>query len=181
MLGRIFDRTTLIFAALAIASTVFVWGLKGEAAVTSALARGVDLMLSVLPQLAAGLTIGAFIQVLVRKEMFAGRLGQGRALTGMAVAALAGALTPSGPFVSFPMTLVLWRAGADAGLVIAYITGWALIGLERAVVWELPLMGPEFTALRYVAGLPGPIVAGLLARQIAARTGLAADRGAGAP
>lgn len=178
LLARLFDRTTLVFLALLLISLALVWTLEGPAVIERAFARGGALMLSVLPQLAAGLTIGAFVQVLVRRETIAGFLERGPALAGPAIGMVAGALTPSGPFVSFPMTVLLWRSGTDVGTVVAYITGWALVGIERALVWELPIMGPEFTALRYVACLPGPILAGLLARQIAARTGLARDRGA---
>jgi len=176
-LSRIFDRTTWVFIVLLLVSLALVWTLKGQATVELAFGRGGALMLSVLPQLAAGLTIGAFVQVLVQRETIAGFLERGPALAGPALGMFAGALTPSGPFVSFPIAVLLWRSGTDAGTVVAYITAWALIGVERALVWELPIMGPEFTALRYVACLPGPILAGLLARQIAARTGLDRDRG----
>lgn len=177
MLRRVFDRTTLIFFVLAVASAALVWILKGSATVYASLWHGAELLLKILPQLVAGLTIGAFVQVLISKEMIASRLEGSTALTGPLIAMLAGALTPSGPFVAFPLALALWRADAEVGIIIAYITGWALVGVERAIVWELPLMGPEFTALRYVVCLPGPLLAALIARQIAARTRLADDRG----
>ena len=62
------------------------------------------------------------------------------------------------------MVYALWVAGADAGALIAFISAWSLIGFNRLIVWELPLLGGEFTALRYIVCLPLPIVAGLIAR-----------------
>jgi uncharacterized membrane protein YraQ (UPF0718 family) len=79
---------------------------------------------------------------------------------------MAGAITPGGPFTSFPIVHALWVAGADAGALIAYLTAWALIGLNRLIVWELPLMGAEFTVIRTLACLPLPILAGLIARAL---------------
>ena len=56
------------------------------------------------------------------------------------------------------MVYALWVAGADAGALIAFIASWSLLGFNRLIVWELPLLGVEFTAIRYVACLPLPIL-----------------------
>jgi hypothetical protein len=55
-------------------------------------------------------------------------------------------------------------AGADRGALVAYLTSWSLLGFQRVMVWELPLMGVDFALLRSLANLPLPIIAGLLAR-----------------
>jgi hypothetical protein len=44
------------------------------------------------------------------------------------------------------------------------VTSWSTLGFQRIVMWELPLMGPEFAAIRFLASLPLPFVAGLLSR-----------------
>jgi len=82
------------------------------------------------------------------------------------LATAAGTITPGGPFTSFPIVHALWVAGADAGALIAYLTAWALIGLNRLIVWELPVMGAEFALVRTLVCLPLPIVAGLIARAL---------------
>jgi uncharacterized membrane protein YraQ (UPF0718 family) len=83
---------------------------------------------------------------------------------GLAIASLAGIATPGGPIAAFPLVLVLAQAGADRGALVAFTTAWALNGFQRILVWEVPLLGPEFALLRFLAGLPLPLLAGWIAR-----------------
>ncbi len=101
---------------------------------------------------------------LFSREKVARWLGGASGLTGLMLATIAGLLTPGGPFTSFPMVYALWIAGADAGALIAFISAWSLLGFNRLIVWELPLLGVEFSLIRYAACLPLPILAGVLAR-----------------
>jgi uncharacterized membrane protein YraQ (UPF0718 family) len=86
-------------------------------------------------------------------------------MRGILIATVAGALTPGGPMTSFPFVVALYMAGADRGSLVAYLTSWSLLGFQRVMVWELPLLGPEFAFLRLLANLPLPIIAGILARK----------------
>jgi hypothetical protein len=54
--------------------------------------------------------------------------------------------------------------GADIGAVVVFITTWALLGYQRALVWELPFLGQDFVLWRIVVSLPLPFIAGFLAR-----------------
>ena len=85
---------------------------------------------------------------------------------GLIVAALAGMATPGGPMATFPIVLVLARAGADRGAVVCYIVSWALNGLQRILVWEVPLLGADFALLRLLCGLPLGVLAGMIARRV---------------
>ena len=58
---------------------------------------------------------------------------------------------------------------AHRGALIAYISAWALNGFSRILVWEIPVLGPEFAALRFFASLPLPLLAGLIARHLPGR------------
>jgi len=80
-----------------------------------------------------------------------------------------GAVTPGGPFAAFPIVYALFLAGADIGAVVAYLTGWSVLALHRVIIWELPLLGPEFAIVRLLASLPLPILAGAIARLLADR------------
>jgi uncharacterized membrane protein YraQ (UPF0718 family) len=82
---------------------------------------------------------------------------------------VAGALTPGGPFASFPLVVALFEAGAGYGAAVAYLTAWTGISLQRAIVWEWPLLGPEITIVRNLVSIPLPIIAGLIARALAKR------------
>jgi len=160
------SRTDLGFVALAVGSALLCYTLDGLPAVEDALLQSATLLLAILPQLAGGLLIGGLVQQLMGKDRIAGLLGAGSGLRGLLIATVAGALTPGGPFTSFPLVYGLWMAGAEAGSLIAYIASWSLLGFARVIVWELPLMGLEFTWIRLVVSLPLPIIAGLLARRL---------------
>jgi len=155
-----------VFFALALAGGAACWWQGGLLLVGEGLADASWLLLIVLPQLVAGLLMGGLISRLVGREKVAALLGTRSGWRGLMLASAAGAITPGGPFTSFPIVHALWVSGADAGALIAYLTSWALIGLNRVIVWELPLMGAEFTLIRVIVCLPLPILAGLLARAL---------------
>lgn len=162
----------MVFVVIAAVSGALCFWLGGMAAITAALGDMGKLVLTVLPQLGAGLLIGGLIQQLVNRDRVAALLGAESGIKGLLLASLAGLLTPGGPFASFPLVHALWVSGADAGALIAYLAAWSLIGLNRLIIWELPFMGPELTMLRFVASLPLPIIAGLVARWIVRSTPL---------
>ena len=64
---------------------------------------------------------------------------------------------------------VLIAVGADFGATIAMVVSWTLIGYGRAVAWEMPIMGADFTLWRIVISLPMPILAGALGRFVYVR------------
>ena len=93
-------------------------------------------------------------------------LGAGSGFKGIAVATFAGAFTPGGPFLAFPMVLALYRAGADWVPLITYITSWSILSMARLLVFEIPFVGGELASVRYFSTLILPPLAGLLARYI---------------
>ncbi len=168
-----FSRSDYVFLGLASLSGTLCYALAGSGAVVAAMGDAAWLLLTILPQLAAGLLIGALLQRLVSRDKITRTLGEGSGIRGLLLATLAGSLTPGGPFTSFPLVHAFWMAGADAGTLIAYVTAWALLGLNRMIVWELPLMGWDFTWIRVLVCLPLPLLAGFMARWLARVAGLA--------
>lgn len=157
-------KTDIVFLLIALVTGTIVFLRDGAQAVLTAAGEAGLLLLQILPQLAAGLLIGGLVTRLVSKDRVAEWLGSSSGMTGLAIATLAGLLTPGGPFTSFPLVYALWIAGADAGALIAFITAWSLIGFNRLIIWELPLLGLEFSLIRYAVCLPLPILGGLTAR-----------------
>jgi hypothetical protein len=49
------------------------------------------------------------------------------------------------------------RSAPDFGATIAMVVSWTLIGYGRAVAWELPILGTDFTLWRIVISLPIPV------------------------
>ena len=70
---------------------------------------------------------------------------------------------------SASLLVLIGGVGADRGILVAYISSWAMLGLQRILVWDLPLMGVEFSVIRFLVCLPLPILAGLIARRLPLR------------
>lgn len=157
-------RTDSIFIAFAIGLGALCYAISGASALREATVATASLFLTVVPQLAVGLVIGGLIKQLISKDKITAILGANSGMRGLFIATAAGSLTPGGPFVTFPIVLALWTAGAEAGALVAYITAWALLGVAKLVVWEIPLMGSEFAWIRFLVSMPLPIIAGVLAR-----------------
>ena len=62
------------------------------------------------------------------------------------------------------MASALLAVGADFGATIAMVVSWTMIGYGRAVAWEMPIMGPDFTLWRILISLPMPVLAGAFGR-----------------
>jgi hypothetical protein len=60
-------------------------------------------------------------------------------------------------------TLILAGLALTFGLV-AYMTSWSLFGMRRIIAWEAPLMGGRFVAIRVLASLAFPVIAGWLVK-----------------
>ena len=100
---------------------------------------------------------------------FAWSLGPASGLKGLLIGTAFGAILPGGPFTAYPVASALLAVGADFGATIAMVVSWTLIGYGRAIAWELPIMGAEFTLWRIVISLPLPILAGALGRFVYVR------------
>lgn len=157
----------LIFVGtLTFVSALACYWLKGGEAFQDAAVANLALLFDVLPRIAAALVILGLMQVLLPHDLVSRYLGRGSGIQGLVLATVLGAITFGGPMTSFPIVAALAIAGADAGAVIAFVTGWSLLGVSRAVVWEVPILGSEFVVLRTLASLPVPVIVGLLARKL---------------
>ena len=123
---------------------------------------GLELAVSVAPQVALGFVLAGLITVVVPPDLIGRAIGEESGLQGVLIATAAGVLTPGGPFLQFPLVASLARGGAGVGPLAAYLTAWSLIGLNRAIVWEVPLLGGTFAIARYAISLVAPVAIGLL-------------------
>lgn len=160
----VFDRAAWFFVLLAGASALMVFLLEGKEALIRASTQSLSLLMTVTPMIVIGLFLGGLVKELSNPDRIAPVLGPQSGWRGLVLATALGAATPGGPFAAFPIVYALALAGADIGAVVAYLTAWSVLGLHRLVIWELPLLGPDFVLARIVACLPLPIVAGLFAR-----------------
>jgi uncharacterized membrane protein YraQ (UPF0718 family) len=161
---------SMIFIAVLVAiSVVLVWRRDGIHGVTEILYGDLALFGGILPRVLAGCLLGAFIAEILPHEKVSRALGPESGLKGLLIGTAFGAILPGGPFTAYPVAAALLTIGADFGATIAMVVSWTLIGYGRAVAWELPILGPDFTFWRIVLSVPIPILAGALGRIVYVR------------
>ncbi len=116
-----------------------------------------------LVRLPVALVAASFLAELLPQAWFATVLGSASGITGILAASLLGGLLPGGPSVSFPLVLVLFRAGAGTPQMVALITAWSVLALHRVLAFELPMMGWSFVWRRWLVSLLLAPLAGTIA------------------
>jgi len=162
-----FDWSTATIAALAAAAAAIVWTREGQDRFFEILGADFKLFLAMQPKVLAACVIAALVAVLLPRELVARWVGAESGWLGLLIGALSGAILPGGPITIFPVASALLVVGANAGVIVAFITSWTLLGYSRALVWELPIFGLDFLIWRSVAAIPLPFIAGILARLVA--------------
>ena len=114
-----------------------------------------------LPRIALGVVGAGFMAKLLPTETVALWLGPDSGAKGILIASLSGALTPGGPMVGFSVGAAALKAGAGMPAIVAYVTAWSLVSLNRVLVWERVLMPPDLVWKRVALSLPLPPIAGL--------------------
>jgi uncharacterized membrane protein YraQ (UPF0718 family) len=112
--------------------------------------------------------VTGLMQVLIEPGTIRKWLGRESGLRGMLIGSAAGALTPGGPYVYYPLAQAIHRAGAGMGTIISYLAGKALWDLARLPL-ELAFLGPRLTAVRWAVTFMAPPVAGYLGGRWLAR------------
>jgi uncharacterized membrane protein YraQ (UPF0718 family) len=163
---HIFNRSFWIVAFLTALSGVACYLVRGHEVFFATFKTDLELVAMITPRLGAALLIAAAIQVLLPRDKVARWLGDQAGVKGMLIAMGAGMVTPGGPMTSFPVVNALHQAGTGRGALVAYLTSWSTQGFQRILMWELPMMGLEFAAFRFLVSLPLPLVAGMISRHV---------------
>jgi uncharacterized membrane protein YraQ (UPF0718 family) len=127
---------------------------------------GASEFLHLMPRMAIGVLGSGFIAAALPQDTVAYWLGSTSGVLGIAIATIAGAMTPGGPVVGFAIAAAALKGGAGAPQVIAYSTAWALYAFPRLLTYELPIMPARVVWLRVMASLPLPFIAAWLAMLI---------------
>ena len=155
-------RSWLLMGSLVILCCVIAWRTGGPSRVGQGLTSGAGLFLTVLPNLLLGFTLAGFLHVLLPADLISTWMGEGSGVRGLLIGTAAGMVTPGGPFTHFPILASFLSKGAAVGPICAYIAAWALIGLNRLLVWELPILGPQIALVRFLASMGVPPLIGWL-------------------
>ena len=166
MLKASFGVPFWIFAGFATLMGTLCYFILGPDAFSNAVNNDIAELIGILPRFIAALTLAGFIWILLPRDKFSKLVGHYRGFSGLVLAEIAGIITPGGPSSAFPFLAILGHSGADRGVMVCYITSWALIGIQRIMVWDLPFMGADNTTLRFFVSLPLPLLAGLIAHRL---------------
>lgn len=157
----------LAFVAVMLGGLALFAQLRNRAAHGVALARACEHLRTLAPRIPFALVAAECLGRLLPREHVAALLGADAGLTGMLLGSLVGGLLPGGPMVAFPLAIALFRAGADQAPLVALLTAWSLLAINRTLLFEVPLMGVRFTLGRIAVSAPLPVLAGVLAAGIA--------------
>jgi uncharacterized membrane protein YraQ (UPF0718 family) len=152
---------TLVLGLIAALLAYAAWK-RGPDKLQDALRDAMQQFRFLLPRLMIGVLGAGFLAHLMPRETVLSWFGPSSGLTGTALATLAGALTPGGPVVGYALGAAALKAGADLAQVMAYVTAWSLLTINRMLSWELPTMPGRLILLRVIVSLPFPFLAAWL-------------------
>ncbi|WP_291691056.1 permease [Bradyrhizobium sp.] len=161
--------SVITIGVLVAVSATLVWRRDGLAGVLDILTHDLGLFGGILPRVLAGCLLGAFISEILPHDRVSRSLGPESGLKGLLIGSAFGAILPGGPFTAYPVASALLAVGADFGATISMVVSWTLVGYGRAVAWELPIMGADFTLWRIMISLPLPVLAGAFGRFVYVR------------
>jgi uncharacterized membrane protein YraQ (UPF0718 family) len=159
------NRMTLILLVVAVALAGIAWFQGGPALAWSGLVQGARTLLGVLPMLLAAFVIAGLIQTMISRERVARWMGEASGWRGIGLAFLAGAVTPGGPYVYYPIVGALMQAGASLGVLVTFVTAKNLWSLTRLPL-EFALLGPHLAVIRLGITLVLPPLLGALAQML---------------
>lgn len=154
--------SALVMWSLVAVLTILLWR-REPAAVRPAVAVLATEGPPLLVRIPIALLAAGFLEALLPTELVQGQIGAESGVTGILLASVVGGFIPGGPFVSFPVAVAFFRAGAGLPQLTALLTAWSVFAFHRVIAYELPLMGPRFVITRLLASALLPPLAGGLA------------------
>ena len=139
---------------------------------TQALRAAGSNLVAILPRICIALILAGFVAKLMPTEIIGRLIGYDTGWRGIGLAILFGGMMPSGPMIAFPVVVVLRAADAGAPQIVAFLTAWSVFAWHRVLVYEVPMLGWHFTAVRVGASIVLPFIGGALAYSLCLATGL---------
>src|ERR1041384_1872823 len=112
-----------------------------------------------LPRIMLGVVGSGYIAALLPQGVVGRWLGADSGVTGLCIAVLGGAFTPGGPVIGLSIGAGELKGGAGTPQVIPYTFPWAVFGVQRLFIWEIPVMPQRLGWWRLMASVPLPFLA----------------------
>jgi uncharacterized membrane protein YraQ (UPF0718 family) len=161
---KVIDKGFLVLLAFTVLGGIGVALKSGLARVGEIAIETLGFIAVLGPKIAAGVFIAATLPLILPRDRVATWIGRNSGLRGLTIAMLAGLLIPGGPAMTFPLAAGFAAAGADLGAIIAFVSGWSLLSLNRTLIWEFSFLPHDMVALRWLLSLPVPVLLGLAVR-----------------
>jgi uncharacterized membrane protein YraQ (UPF0718 family) len=162
------DKTPIFMGIIVLGLAILLAVNRGFSAILDGLLIGGEILWSVIPLLIAAFIVAGLTQVLVTEEFVRSWLGEATGWKGIGLACLAGALIPGGPYVYYPITMVLLHNGAGLGALVSFVVAKNLWSVSRLPL-EVALLGPELTVIRFLVTLVIPPLIGAAAQAVFGR------------
>ncbi len=154
---------TIILGVIAII-LLFIGYQRGGGEHIAGLKSAGTLLIQIIPLLILALIVAVMVQTLISEEMISRWIGAESGFRGILIGTAMGALAPGGPFISLPIAAGFLRLGASVGTLVAFLTGWSLLGVNR-IPLEIGILGWKFTLIRLACTFFFPPIAGLIANK----------------
>lgn len=125
--------------------------------------RAIEQSLIIIPKMIFALIAAGFIVKLIPTEIIIANLGAGSGFRGILIGTVTGLIVPAGPVVAFALAAAFAVEGASAPALVAFITSWSVFATHRVLIFELPMLGTRWMALKLLSVTPLPFIAGGLA------------------
>lgn len=163
---KIVDGGFLVLAALTCLAAALVGSRAGFSRLWQISVETFGFIAVLSPKILAGVFIAATLPLILPRDRVAAWIGRESGVRGLILAGLAGAAIPGGPMMTFPLAAGFAVTGADLGAVIAFVSGWNLLSLNRTLIWEFSFLPAELVWVRFLISLPIPVLLGLAARAL---------------
>jgi len=160
-MGINIDIKTFAFFTVITVTLYMVAHIKGIDALL-VLKKGTFNMIGVLPILVLSFLIAAMVVEMLPTDSIARWMGTTSGMKGLLLGCGLGVATPGRPFVDFPIAMALLAKGAGIGAVVAMLVAGRLWAFQM-LPFELSILGPKVTAVRWLATLVFPPLAGFIA------------------
>lgn len=157
------DISTLIMMALALVFLLVVY-LKAPEAAAEGLKSSFALFIEIMPRMIAAFMMAGLIQVIVPQQVIVRWMGVESGSKGIFIGMVLGTFTPGGPMMQFPIIASLYASGVGIGPLVSYLSAWSLYGFQRVIMWEVPFLGLKVVAVRLLASILLPLVAGWISQ-----------------
>lgn len=162
------DKTPIALFLVVIGLAILTGITQEPSAILDGFISGGKVFWQVIPLLIAAFLVAGLTQVIVTKEFVTRWLGSQTGWKGIALACLAGALIPGGPYVYYPITAVMLHNSAGLGVLVSFVAAKNLWSVSR-LPYEIALIGLEFTLARFAITLIFPPLVGFVAETLFGR------------